>query len=83
MSKIIKLTKDSGHMVGMKARVRLGWAEEGNLPKKPILKAICSQYLRSVRNARAPMSTDRRHLYIQVEVDEETNQVHVYCFQLL
>jgi hypothetical protein len=37
---IIKLTKDNGHMVGMKARARLGWAEDGNLPKKSILKAM-------------------------------------------
>lgn len=43
-SKMIKPTKDSGHMVRIKARVRLEWAEEGNLPKKPTLKAIRSQY---------------------------------------
>jgi hypothetical protein len=40
MNKIIKLTKDSGRTAEMKVRVRLGWAEEGNSPKKPILKAI-------------------------------------------
>lgn len=68
-------------MVEIKAHVGLEWAEEGNLPKKPILKAMYSQYLRSVRYTCAHMSTDHPHLYIRV--DEEMNQVRVYCFQLL
>ena len=70
----MKLTKDTERMAGTKVRVRLGWGEEENLPKKPNLNVI-SRYPDVNR------ATDHHHLYTRV--DEETNQVCVYYFQLL
>jgi hypothetical protein len=69
---VTKLTKDSGRMAGIEVRVTLGWVEEGNSPKKSILKDVVSNFDIHVHVDRLaiviciPRSTKKRTRHVRI-----------------